>query len=975
MPGQQMASLVSDRGETEGTIRAVARSSDLVLSIERLAAHLGAARVGVLGPAPAGLADRLDVVDSAAGDDAVALAIQDGIAVVTSEPPWAAMEGARVVVATEHGAGDSVLDAVARLERSATAAGWHVAHSGLLHATSAELPGRREHALLVACRPHDEELLRTLEAGPLSLALDPGAAAAGEGALSAESRPARVLIASYEVSGPTGNGGIGTAYHSLAHVLAGAGHDVTLLFTGWLDPDRATGKDEWRRAFAEEGIAFEVLGTPWDVPVRNPHHAVRRAYELHRWLAEAHTTRPFDVVHVPECQGHGAMAVTAKALGLAYRDVEFVVGTHSSTRWVAEANREGLEDLDRLVTEQLERISVERADVVMSPTAYLLDYMRDRGWSLPERIFVQPLARPQSVRRLAEAGATTTASEPRRELVFFGRLETRKGLEAFCDAVDLLTAADDCPFERITLLGRPERVIGEEAAAYVARRAGAWGVPYEILPDLGHDEAVAYLESHACVVAIPSLVDNSPNTVIEVVALGVPFVASRSGGTGELIAVPDLSDSTFDGWSAAASLEPPTFSDAQAAFDVTALAAALRTKATTPATPVSPAVTDAACDRIYDAWHRAIADRPRSGRLDPAGATPTAAVCLVDCDAVELRRVAGALANGTRPPAHVVAVCDEPIADVPDGVELIVAPGRDAGPARRRIADALESDVLIVLRGNEDPDPALVERVCTAMREGDADVLSLVCRDPDAERRTDTPKWLRRSSLPRDLCAFVPASGPALAAIAYPALSVGPYAIRREALAALGGWSGDLWGEALDRELLSRAALDRLRIDVLPDPLATTVRDDRWAALRARYWGYAAIPAAAGEEQILLLRPYRRLLDGRLADLPAQLVGALRTIGEEGDRAATEVELREQLVASYEARLTEHRDLIELYERQKEEMRAALAAQAPAPAPTTTAGRILRRLRRALRPPWSALPGRAFRFARWRLELLRRRRR
>ncbi|MGN6189349.1 MAG: glycosyltransferase [Conexibacter sp.] len=890
---------------------------------------------------------------------AAALALGDGadreIAVVGADG-WEG-RSARVVVAWDD-ASDDPLEGLRAIEATATRGGWRIAHAGLVQRGTTP---PRHCPLVVGCRPDDEEVAQLLDNGPLSLALDPIARTAGPG------RPARVLIASYEISGPTGNGGIGTAYHSLAHVLAAAGHDVTLLFTGWLDPERAAEEASWRAAFAEAGIAFALLGTPWDVPVRSPHHQVRRAYELHRWLMEAHTARPFDIVHVPECQGHGAFALTAKALGLAYRDVDFVVGTHSSTRWVGEANRDGLEDLDQLVTEHLERLSVERADVVMSPTAYLVDYTRERGWSLPERTFVQPLARPRSVRALGREQIADKAG-PRSELVFFGRLETRKGVEAFCDAVDLLTADDDCPFERVTLLGRPEHVTGEPAEAYVARRAERWGLAWRILPDLGHDEAIDYLRRAPCVVAIPSLVDNSPNTVIEAVALGVPFVASRSGGTAELIAPDDLARCTFDGWRDAEALEPPAFGDAQDAFDVRALAAALRAKALDPGAPAAPAVDDAACDRVYDAWHRAIAGRPRTARPTQAGAQPTATVLLTGGDGGDIHRIAAALATGTRPPAAVVAICDDAIPNPPNGVEVVVAPGRAAAAARRRIAATLDSDLLIVLRGDEQPDPLLVACVVGAMRDGDADVLSLVCRDPSTERPTGTPQELRRMQPPRDLCAFVPVGGPPLASAAYPALSVGPYAIRREALAAIDGWAPDLWGEALDHELLSRAALAGMRIDVLPDPLATSVRDDRWADVRARYWGWGPVPAAYGEQQIRLLRPFRRRLDGPLGDLPALLVGALRASGE----VHTRIERERELVETYERRIEEHRDLIALYEEQKEEMRAALAQRPVAHAPRTSR-RIAARARRALRPPLSDLPRRAVRFARWRAELVRRR--
>lgn len=893
----------------------------------------------VVGPARSSLNGDFELTATAA---------QGGIAVAAGAVPWEELGGARLVLATDLGGGETPFSALATATDEARAAGWRVAHAGLLHTGAAG--ARREGSLLVACRPQDP-IAQALACGPLGLALDPAATDRR-----ADPRAARVLIASHEITGPTGNGGIGTAYHSLAHTLADAGHQVTILFTGWLDPEQAGCEPRWRSGFAEAGIDFRLLGTPWDVPVRNPHHQVRRAYELHRWLAEEHAAQPFDVVHVPEVPGHAAFALTAKRLGAAYHDLEFVVGTHSSTRWVAESNRESIEQLDDLVSEQLERTSVELADVVMSPTAYMLDYMRERGWSLPERTFVQPLARPRAVRELA--GKRATAHAQPRELVFFGRLETRKGLEAFCDAVDLLTADGDCPYDRVTLLGRPEPILGGDATSYVTRRAAAWGIAWTILPDLGHDEAIAHLRDASCVVAIPSLVDNSPNTVIETVALGVPFVVSRSGGTGELIAVSDLASSSFDGWRGARGLEPPAFSDAREPFDAEALAAALRAKASETAAAVSPSVDDAACDSAYDLWHRAIAGRPRETASTPPYEPLTAAVCIVAADAAAAARVEAAIASGTHAPARIVAIVEEAEPGAPTQRDSVVvrAADRDAGQIRRRVCAELDADVLIVVRGNEQPDPVLVERVLDAMRTGDAEVLSLVTRDHDAGRSTDTPEHLRRKEPPRDLTAFVPIAGPAVAGALYPAFSVGPYAIRRSALAALGGYSADAVGGAVDRELLSRAALAGVQMRVLPDPLATVVDDDEWVELRSRYWGSAAVPAPRGEEQISLLRPYRRQLDGSVADLPALLAGTLRVASRSAERAREEAVERDEIVAAYERRLTEHRELIELYERQKEELRAALGssgARGTPPGPESPgrvlAWRVRRRIERMTR--------------------------
>ncbi|MGH2950954.1 MAG: glycogen/starch synthase, partial [Solirubrobacterales bacterium] len=87
---------------------------------------------------------------------------------------------------------------------------------------------------------------------PAGLAADPEATAAPA------SRPARVCIVSYEFTGPTRTGGIGTAYTSLAEALAGDGHEVTVLFTGWA-PGEEDAFERWAGHYGSLGIGLERL--------------------------------------------------------------------------------------------------------------------------------------------------------------------------------------------------------------------------------------------------------------------------------------------------------------------------------------------------------------------------------------------------------------------------------------------------------------------------------------------------------------------------------------------------------------------------------------------------------------------------------------------------------------------------------------------------------------------------------------------
>lgn len=433
----------------------------------------------------------------------------------------------------------------ARVLRDAAAAlGLESAYLGMTRSPG-DPASRRESPLLVAAGPSTHaRVADLLKAGPHSLALDRWTRAAAP-----PSRPARVCIASYEVVGLTKTGGIGTAGTSLAQTLARAGHDVTLLFTGEVHADLDA--ERWRTHYAEAGVKFHILPSGTN---GSPHPNARRSYELLDWLREQEREHPFDVVHYPDSQGHGYFPALARHHGVALRHTLLVAGAHGSIRWAHEANREPMGWIEPLVTEHLERVSVALADVMVSPSAYLVDYMRERGWTIPDRWHVQQNVvlgstgeRPAVHHRGARAP---------RELVFFGRLEARKGLEAFCDAIDLLTARRLDLDLQLTFLGRAEHLLGEPAVDYIARRAHDWPWEWQVLPELDQLEATSYLRSRCCVAVMPSLIDNSPNTVLEAVALGLPLIVSASGGAGELIHIDDLDRCTFDGWTTSDAAHP-----------------------------------------------------------------------------------------------------------------------------------------------------------------------------------------------------------------------------------------------------------------------------------------------------------------------------------------------------------------------------------------------------------------------------------
>jgi len=123
--------------------------------------------------------------------------------------------------------------------------------------------------------------------------------------------------------------------------------------------------------------------------------------------------------------------------------------------------------------------------------------------------------------------------------VFFGRLEHRKGLHLFCDAIDKLLD-QGCAVPPVTFLGKAGAPIPSDPTLtpeqYIAARAQDWPIEWRVETGLGQADALRYLRDRDRLAVMPSLAENSPLTVYEATQHGIPFVATDVGGTSELIA-------------------------------------------------------------------------------------------------------------------------------------------------------------------------------------------------------------------------------------------------------------------------------------------------------------------------------------------------------------------------------------------------------------------------------------------------------
>ncbi|HVT03753.1 MAG TPA: class I SAM-dependent methyltransferase [Thermoanaerobaculia bacterium] len=358
-----------------------------------------------------------------------------------------------------------------------------------------------------------------------------------------------VCIVSNEVIGPFKNGGIGTSMTGLAELLASDGLNVTILYTGGIWAPHL-GLKGWQNRYAELGISLVALSIEdmrlLDGPLKNRGFGV--PYLVYRYLTSNH----FDVVHFNDCCGEGSLALTARKLGLAFQQSLFVVALHSPSRWVLELNQTLPTSLLLSAYNYAEQLSLRCADMLWSPSRYMLGWARDRGFVFPMATFVQQYAMPsQRLRERASAVPSFPVvrwgrTSELKELVFFGRLEERKGLRLFCNALNRLKEELAKRQVVVTFLGKAEKCAGMDSLDYIAQRSSEWDFPINTITGLGQPEALQYLFGGEKLAVMPSPVDNSPCTVYEALSWGIPFLAARTGGIPELIHPDDRARVLFD---------------------------------------------------------------------------------------------------------------------------------------------------------------------------------------------------------------------------------------------------------------------------------------------------------------------------------------------------------------------------------------------------------------------------------------------
>ena len=609
---------------------------------------------------------------------------------------------------------------------------------------------------------------------------------------------APIAIATPDIQGPTCDSDIAIAYRQLARFLAAEGHPVTVLD---LSPhlDEAGEFGAWQRLYAEEGVALLALPMEGDV-LLSPWH-IARSWLAYRFLSR----RRFPLVHIPNQSGCAYYSLLAQRQGIAFPDTRFCLDIHSPTAWELAADGR-FPDADVLECIHMETQSLALADHAVSPSAYMLGWLRQNVPTLPAQLDMIPklTALPDT------APLAREPVPPLQEIVFFGRLDTRHGLALFIAAMETLKGRIPASLQ-ITFLGENGLVGEEDGFSTVRRRTLDWPWGVQILGQYDHATALAYLQRRPCIAVIPALQDHSPYAVQACLRLGISCIPSHVGGIPELVHPEDRER-----------LFPPTVT----ALAESVLQAVVDDTSTRPSPllPLRPAFTEEQATQSWRQLYQAILAAPPPPAPVEPDEWPLVSVCLVHHERPHLLAQAVASLEAVDYPNMEVLLVDDGSGDPAShallnrlersftqrGWRIIRQENRYLGAARNAAARMARGEWLLFM---DDDNLAKPQEIRTLMR---------VARSTDA-RIVTTAMDIFTGPLPpvfwqRPQQTWVPLAGPCVAGVQRNVFGDANALVHRDTFLSLGGFTEDRVGHE-DWEFFGRACLAGIAMLAVPEPL------------------------------------------------------------------------------------------------------------------------------------------------------------
>lgn len=357
--------------------------------------------------------------------------------------------------------------------------------------------------------------------------------------VSAKMPQMRICILTNDFTTSSHAGGTATAYHLMSVALAKHQH-FRVKIVVIASPDENLCNKRAVEQYNKQSILLECLESK-DFTHRNRTVVYTSPYDetafaTVQWVKQHQ--HECDVIHFHEWGGHfGALALYLLLESNNYRRPITVVEPHGGHLWSQQGALSRPNDIFTLRIDNAEKHTTQFANFIVSPSRYMLSYLATRGWDLRNRYVIPNVV--QDANRKIDHN-----SKPVSTLCFFGRLEERKGIKLFSDALDQLQSAVLAkviklpPQFSVWFVGSDSEIDYMASTEWISARSKEWTSWNTVLHvNKPRDEALALIKSNGVMLVLPSLIENLPYVVAEAIVNEIPLLTFDTGGVREALQV------------------------------------------------------------------------------------------------------------------------------------------------------------------------------------------------------------------------------------------------------------------------------------------------------------------------------------------------------------------------------------------------------------------------------------------------------
>lgn len=319
----------------------------------------------------------------------------------------------------------------------------------------------------------------------------------------------------------TKDGGLANYTYRIASYLKQYGHGVIVIIP-----------EAQNRKFVYKGIEVHEVGFRDQQEVRGLknffsrrgfslyEHFDKRAKAVMKYLSALNSQYPINVVHYAHLGGLGKYRL---------ENIPSVVRLSSSTRLCHEQGGYGESYKEMLDQETIELEAIRKADKVFGPSGFIAKYVAHQAGR-----DISVIETPFEFSGLKDKSTSIyeRTVNSRKFGMYFGSLVKLKGVEVL--AAILTTFLEQNPDYDFVFIGKSmNRVTGEPMEKYIKQRVQDQ-TRIKFTGKLSQEELVPFLEN-ADFVALPSLIDNFPNTCIEAMYHYGVVIGTKKNGFEQLI--------------------------------------------------------------------------------------------------------------------------------------------------------------------------------------------------------------------------------------------------------------------------------------------------------------------------------------------------------------------------------------------------------------------------------------------------------